>query len=149
MLLYNIMDNNKSYIELTTIRKSKSNKTLKKSKKGVKRALIAQLVVTLAAGGELALIMFLVPMIVSDSTSDGMRIFILTIVLAVVNEFSQLMVRVYQRFTDRVVISVQMSAFGLEFFIQFIRRILLGCMESQISVFIGLSLLSYEEGVMR
>ena len=71
-----------------------------------------------------ALLNLLTPVIISDSTSDGMRIFILNFVLVVLNEGFGIVTRFYVRFTDRVVINTQQNAFLIEMLIQFYRRIL-------------------------
>ena len=124
--------------------------TLKKSKGKIKRGgIIVQMISTLSILIMIVSVVYLVPIVVSEDTSDGVRIFIIVVVLGLLNEFVQLMVRVYMRFTDRVVITSQNMPFFLEFGIQFVRRILLGCMKEPTSAFIGLSLLSLEEAFMR
>ena len=159
-LIFNVLEGyrvNKARENHKTVRKRKSSiakllineETFEKSRKKSLHVVLMQFINVLSILVTVSVILFIIPIVVADSTGDGTRIFILVVVLGFLNESLQFIVRVYLRFTDRVVISIQVMPFALEFTIQFIRRILLGCMQSPISTFIGLTLLSLEEAIMR
>eukprot|EP00948_MAST-09A_sp_MAST-9A-sp1_P000583 g583.t1 len=99
--------------------------------------------------------LFLMKAYNSDNIHDAWRVFFVTIVHPVISEIILLSLRNGKndvksaQFSEKLYLQNQAHVFWLELFLQLVRRIMVGCMQYQLSVYIALALMSLEEGIMR
>ena len=97
----------------------------------------------------------IVPFLNADTTSDNSRIFIITVVLSALTEATLIVMRFGfiqtsdEKFNIRAAVRNQNVLMLFESFSILARRILLGCMRSQRSVFVAIGIMSLEEAVLR
>ncbi len=97
----------------------------------------------------------IVPFLNADTTSDNSRIIIISVVLSALTEGTLIVMRFGsimtsdEDFNIRAAVCSQNALLIFESFTILARRILLGCMRSQSSVFVAIGIMSLEEAVLR
>ena len=97
----------------------------------------------------------IVPFLNADTTTDNSRIVIIAVILSALTEGTLIVMRFGsilisdEDFNIRASVPRQNVLMAFESFSILARRILLGCMRSQSSVFVAIGIMSLEEGVLR